>query len=348
MAVRVRWEIVQPFVANLRILAALDPRNLRLDLQTGFNNIFIDAEFRGSYSPADLWDAFESSADKSKLLDMIEKFDHTYRKIWKGLGFMDVTGAFSEVSDQPFSDQDLALLDTGLRELAEMNRDYIVIAVARAAVLVRHLFTLEEEGEQLYRPERTHHRYPDADLLNRVESTETPEKTEAREGDPAKLRLNDSAGLEDAVISIRKRDRAFISYSHQDHRLFEEFKTMLAPVIQGGKVDAWDDNKIAPGAKWKDEIRSALGSAKIAVLLVSQNFLASDFIAKEELPQLLKAAQTEGVTVFWIYLSPCLYQQTEIVEYQAAHDVSKALSQLNKAKRQEVLKQICYKLLTLL
>jgi hypothetical protein len=68
---------------------------------------------------------------------MIEKFDKTYRKIWKGLGFADVTETFGEVSNQPFSDQDLALLDTGLRELEEMNKDFLDIAVARAGVMIR-------------------------------------------------------------------------------------------------------------------------------------------------------------------------------------------------------------------
>jgi hypothetical protein len=137
MGVRIRWEVIRPFISKIRILASIDPRKLRLDLQTCFNNIFIEGEFRGIYSPADVWDAFESSEDQSKILGMIEGFDHTYRKIWKGLGFIDVTETFGEVSNQPFSDQDLALLDTGLRELEKMNRDFLDIAVARAEVLIR-------------------------------------------------------------------------------------------------------------------------------------------------------------------------------------------------------------------
>jgi TIR domain len=137
MAVRIRWEIIRPFISKVKILASIDPRKLRLDLQTCFNNIFIEGEFRGIYSPADMWDAFESNSDKSKILDMIETFDRTYRSIWRGLGFMDVTETFGEVSNQRFSDQDLSLLDTGLRELGEMNRDFLDIAVARAGVLIR-------------------------------------------------------------------------------------------------------------------------------------------------------------------------------------------------------------------
>ena len=137
MAVRIRWEVVRPFISKIRILAKIDPRKLRLDLQTCFNNIFIEGEFRGIYSSADVWDAFESNTDKDKILTMIQDFENTYRKIWKGIGFTDVTETFGEVSNQPFSEQDLALLDAGLRELEEMNRDFLDIAFARASVLIR-------------------------------------------------------------------------------------------------------------------------------------------------------------------------------------------------------------------
>ena len=144
-----------------------------------------------------------------------------------------------------------------------------------------------------------------------------------------------------------KRDKVFVSYSHWDKKLFGEFKTMLAPAIGRGVVDLWDDTQIIPGARWREEIQTALDSARIAVLLVSQNFLASDFIAKNELPPLLKAAEQEGATIFWVYLSSCLYEQTEIAGYQAAHDVSKPLDQLTKPKRQAVLSELCARLVRL-
>lgn len=144
-----------------------------------------------------------------------------------------------------------------------------------------------------------------------------------------------------------KREKIFVSYSHKDKKLFDEFKTMMAPAIRKGILDLWDDTKIAPGKKWNPEIQNALSTAKIAVLLVSPNFLASDFIANHELPPLLKAAQGEGITIFWIYLSSCLYEQTEIAMYQAAHDVSKPLDALTKSKRQAVFSETCHRLIRL-
>ena len=142
-----------------------------------------------------------------------------------------------------------------------------------------------------------------------------------------------------------KRDKIFVSYSHKDKRLFQEFKTMMAPAIQQELVDLWDDQRIPFGAQWKREIQTALASAKIAVLLVSKNFLASHFIVENELAPLLKAARDEGVIVFWIYLSSCLFERTEIASFQAAHDISQPLDRLSKPKRQAVLSETCAKLI---
>jgi class 3 adenylate cyclase len=141
------------------------------------------------------------------------------------------------------------------------------------------------------------------------------------------------------------RTKVFVSYSHKDAKLLGEFKTMLAPAIQKGRVNIWDDTMIKPGTKWREEIKEAIATAKIGVLLVSSDFLASDFIAKNELPPLLKAAKDDDVLILWVCLSSCLYRQTEIEQYQAAHDVSRPLDSLKKPERMATLKSICDRLL---
>lgn len=140
------------------------------------------------------------------------------------------------------------------------------------------------------------------------------------------------------------RDKVFISYSHKDKKYLQDLKTMLAPLIRGQKIIAWDDSKIEVGSEWRKEIENALNSAKVAVLMVSHNFLASDFISEHELPQLLKAAKEEGLNVLCVHVSHSMYKETEIEIYQAAHEPSRPLGSLSKAKRDQVLVEICEKI----
>jgi hypothetical protein len=138
------------------------------------------------------------------------------------------------------------------------------------------------------------------------------------------------------------RDQVFISYSHKDKAWLEKLQTMLKPLVRKNSISVWEDTKIKPGSLWKEEIQRALALAKVAVLLVSDNFLASDFIAEHELPPLLEASKKEGLTILWVCVGACLYEETEIKDYQAAHDdPSRPLNKLSRAEQKEVLASIC-------
>jgi hypothetical protein len=140
------------------------------------------------------------------------------------------------------------------------------------------------------------------------------------------------------------RDQVFISYSHKDEEWLGKLRTMLKPMVRNKIVSVWEDTKISVGEEWRDEIKGALAAAKAAVLLVSPNFLDSDFIAEYELPPLLEAAEKQGLVILWVYLSHCLYDETEIKRYQAANEISKPLDSLTPSEQNAALVNVCKKI----
>jgi hypothetical protein len=130
----------------------------------------------------------------------------------------------------------------------------------------------------------------------------------------------------------------FISYSHEDKKYLDLLETHLGPLRREGVVDYWADTRIVPGSDWKVEIGKALSAAKVAVLLVSPKFLDSDFIANDELPELLTAAEKRGTVIIPLILSPSRFLQTpSLARFQSINPPERHLARLNKWQRDEVM-----------
>lgn len=131
------------------------------------------------------------------------------------------------------------------------------------------------------------------------------------------------------------RNKVFVSYSHNDKEHLADVQRHFKPFLN--QIDFWDDTKIEPGQKWKDEIKSAINNTKVAILLVSTDFLGSDFIATDELPPLLKAAEEDGAVILTVILKPCLFEEfPELNQYQAMNPPSKSVIKMDYAEKEDL------------
>src|SRR5579862_10050992 len=106
--------------------------------------------------------------------------------------------------------------------------------------------------------------------------------------------------------------RVFVSYSHADAEHLTRLHVHLAPFVRQRKVDVWDDRRIRPGTPWREQIAAAIAQAKVAILLISADFLASEFINGDEMPPLLEAAESQGTLIVSVILSPSAFRRSKL------------------------------------
>jgi TIR domain len=132
----------------------------------------------------------------------------------------------------------------------------------------------------------------------------------------------------------------FISYSHKDVAWLTKVKMFLKPLEDQGLVQIWDDTNISPGSEWLEEIKRSLESAQVALFLITQDFLSSQFIGQKEFPVLLDKANNRGCLIFWIAVSSSTVGDTELSRFQAANDPNKPLDTLPEPAQNTVLTDI--------
>ena len=103
----------------------------------------------------------------------------------------------------------------------------------------------------------------------------------------------------------------FISYCHKDEAWKDRLVTHLGVLQQEGILDIWDDRRIGAGGNWYQKIEEAIAKARVAVLLVSADFLTSNFILSEEIPSLLERRDKEGLRIFPVIIKPCAWKQVK-------------------------------------
>ncbi len=123
------------------------------------------------------------------------------------------------------------------------------------------------------------------------------------------------------------KSKIFISYAHYDVKYLEQLSIHLKAMAFDVNIEAWDDRRLRSSNNWYNEIIKALNEASDIILLVSAAFLASDFIRRKELPLALNSAQTKGVRIHSVILSPCRFTKVKsIAAFQSPNNPDKPIS----------------------
>ena len=141
-----------------------------------------------------------------------------------------------------------------------------------------------------------------------------------------------------------KRSKIFISYAHAAEvqtGWVAQIRTQLN-VANRRDIEVWDDSRIGPGQKWKDEIEKAIRKTRVAVLVITAEFLASDFIRNSELPLLLEAAEAQGATILCVYGSDTaiLGDALRLLDYQFLNGRERPLQAMSTSERDLVFRRL--------
>jgi hypothetical protein len=160
------------------------------------------------------------------------------------------------------------------------------------------------------------------------------------------------------------RDRVFISYSHQDEAFLQAFRVHLKPWEDREQLEIWSDHKIKTSQDWHQTIQDALQATAVAVLLISPDFLASEYICREELPYLLRAREEDEIDLACLYIRDSIVDNNDttfevtlstgetlsvkLTRYQGLNDPRNVVAAMSPSARDTLYKQAAAELRALI
>ena len=111
--------------------------------------------------------------------------------------------------------------------------------------------------------------------------------------------------------------KIFIAYSREDTSILNKLRTNLKVLERAHNVKVWYDGEIEVGSDWEKSIKTHLHTADIILLLISENFIASDYCYNNEMTEALSLHDQEKVRTIPIIAKECLWQDTPFARLQA-------------------------------
>ena len=145
---------------------------------------------------------------------------------------------------------------------------------------------------------------------------------------------------------MAERSDIFITYCFPEKRWLDRVQAELEPIVGNGRCVIWDERKLKSGIAWKTELPEVLANTKVAMMIVSDLFLESDFITRARLPALLERERESGLEICWVLAGHCLFELAGLKESDAGNGVGSAFDGLGLAQRDAEVAAIARKVVT--
>lgn len=117
--------------------------------------------------------------------------------------------------------------------------------------------------------------------------------------------------------TMTRKLKVFISYAHEDEGMKNELDKHLISLKRSEKIDVWQDRMLMAGTEWDGTIKKELEEADIILLLVSVDFISSQYIWDKELQTALQKHENGTARVIPIILRECDWQDMPFAKLQA-------------------------------
>jgi predicted acylesterase/phospholipase RssA len=165
---------------------------------------------------------------------------------------------------------------------------------------------------------------------------------------------SNAAILADKMITgfkneLSNRNQIIVSFSPEDRPWLEKLNASFSALERFAGIKAWNATSILAGENKDDELMNALSTAKITILLVTPNFLASNLIQDNEMKHFLELNQKEKVPIKWIYVSASIHEITPFLKKDdCVNDPERPLETLSPGEQNIEIKNICRKIMALM
>lgn len=146
---------------------------------------------------------------------------------------------------------------------------------------------------------------------------------------------------------MAERTKLFITYCYPEKRWLDRILMAIEPVVEKHRFVIWDERRLRM-ATAKAELSEVLASTRVAMMVVSELFLQSEFITRVKLPAVLDRERERGLQICWVLASHCLFQVAGLRQADAGNGPNAALDGLSTQRREAELAEIARKIARLM